>query len=544
MNPLSNKLSSAFVVTLMVAAGFLALAPAVAGEARHYELGELEIITGSVGDFPGAGEKLTENGDFIAIRFGNDTWFSVVYGTENEPNYIHMRSHQKRYLGGATVENEKGRTVQEARSIPVVRHVGQALTTLVEFKDDGYRIGFGQNKKTIGAENDLFDYLPRIGYTGHSTFQENKHEPVQKVVSLNTAWELTDKQVNIDREAQTADISFSLTATNLSYIYIDEEAPDELPVLEEVTLTFNLQAQAVQKDVDVPWYRVTVKRSEVTSSRSDGTRHYNGTAIDTSMKYDHLIDGWDFTERDNRSKIMLLTFTTFATFIPNGVADWMKAQFFDEHLSDGTGMVEYETDYEIDQETGEHRDYQDDPGRAGDEGNDGKDNGKPDDNGKVKYRPDEEYLNKVQRIKKNRISFNDNWDRAARFTWISDVETTIDGNTTNETLTYQIHAMQPLQLYLAKVDLVKKTDRVEEYRSRGIAKGIVMMGGYIYPAGDTLFHDPGFEAATTLVNIIETAGAALQNLLDSLAAVQLLQVALVAIVAIGAVNLTHKRLKR
>ena len=549
MKPLPRKMTSLLMVTIMVGAIFLVAAPSVSADTTTYGLGRLEVITGTVGDYPGASEKLSEAGDFIAIRFGDDTWFSVVYGTDGSPNYIHLRSHQKQYLGGATVVNTRGETVDKARPLPVIRNAGQALTTLIEFKDEGYQIGTGANQKTIGADNGLFDYKPKLGWLGQSTFQAGKREPIQKVVSLHTNWTRSEIEVDVDRELKVASVNFSLTATDLPYIYLDETAPDTPPVLENVTLTFHLEAQAVEREIEVPWFQVTVAKSQVTESVNSGLKRYTGTTINSTMKYDHFIDGWNYTQRDNGSRLMLSTFTSFATFIPKGVASWLKTQYLDEHLKDGNGRVEYDVDYEIDQTSGDELNYKEDPGRGGDQGQAGDQNGKaydgkPDDKGQVKYRPEGEYLNKVQRIKRNQVTFNDNWERVARFSWVADVETTIDDQTTTENLTYQVHAIQPLQLYLAKADLAKQTDRLQEYRSRGIAKGIVMMGGYIYPAGDTLFHDPSFETATNLVEILDETGEGLQELLDDLAAIQLVQLFLVAGIAVGAISMTHRRLKR
>ena len=549
MQSFPSKLTSLLMVAVMVGAVFLVATPSVAAETASYDLGKLEVITGTVGEDPGASEKLNEAGDFIAIRFGDDSWFSVVYGTDESPNYIHMRSHQKQYLGGATVVKANGDTIDDARPIPVIRNAGQALTSLIEFQDDGYQIGFGDNRKTIGADNGLFDYKPKQGWQGHSTFQAGKREPIQKAVSLSTNWTRSDIEVDLDQERKAASVNFSLTATNLSYIYLNETAPDPLPVLENVTLTFHLQAQAVERDVEVPWFKVTVKQREAIDSQVADTRHYHGTTINSTMKYDHFIDGWNYTQRGNSTRLMLMTFTSFATFIPQGVEKWFKAQYLDEHLKEGNGMAEYEVDYEIDQDTGDETTYKEDGGRGGDNGDDGGDgskdfDGKPDGKGKVKYRPEKDYLNKVQRIKKNQLTFNDNWERVARFSWVSEVDSTIDDDTTTENLTYQIHAIQPLQLYLAKADLAKKTDRLQDYQSRGIAKGIVVMGGYIYPAGDTLFHDPSFETATNLVEILDEAGEDLQDLLDELAAIQIVQLFLVAAIAVAAVGMTHRRLKR
>lgn len=535
MHPIPKPLTALLAATLLLA-GSLGLAGVVTGETERYDLGKLEVITGTVGDDNGTRYRLQEDGDFIAVRFGGDSWFAVVYGTDKTPNFIHMRSFQLRYLGGATITNERGRVINDNQPLPTAHIAGQALPALVEFKDEGYdRPFFGA--EDVGAGNGLFDFMPVAGARGIGAFNPNWAEPIQKAVDLRTAWTLhhnSSTDVVIDEADRSAELTFALSAYDLPYVYVRDGTPSG-EVLDEVTITFHLTVRAVQKNIEMPWYEVEVDGDNVRHSERVANHTLNGTAIEATMKYDHLIDGWDYQERDNSSRLMLTTYTAFSTFIPNGVAKWMRSQFLENHLPDATGALAYETDYEIDQDTGDASAY---GARGGDAGRDdsGTNDSRPDDRGRVKYRADKQMVNRIQRVATNRLDFNDNWDRVARFQWVSDVESTVNGTTTNETFMYQVHAMQPLQLFMYRHD----PDRLQEIRDRGVVRGIVVQGGYIYPAGDTVFHDPSFEVGTVLVEL----GNDLQSLLNKLGVLQIVELVAVGGLAVALVARSRRRIAR
>jgi len=531
MTLLPKPLTALFTATLLLA-GSLGLVGMVAGETERYDLGQLEVITGTVGDDNGARHRLQEEGDFVAVKFGGDSWFAVVYGTNETPNFIHMRSFQLRYLGGATITNERGRTVNDNQPIPIAHIAGQALPALVEFKDEGY------DRPFFGAGNGLFDFRPIAGKRGTGLFNLNWAEPVQKAVDLRTAWTLDfdrENDVVIDHANQTAELTFALSAYDLPYVHVRDDTPTG-EVLDEVTITFHLTVRAVQRTVDMPWYKVEVGNNEVRHSKRMDNRTLNGTAIESGMKYDHYINGWDYQVRNNNSRLMLTTYNVFATFIPGGVAKWMKSQFLDNHMPDATGVAEYETDYEIDQDTGNTSTY----GARGDDAgrNDsGTNDSRPDDQGRVRYRADRQLTNRIQRVATNRLDFNDNWGRVARFQWVSDVESTVNGTTTtNESLTYQVHAMQQLQPFMYCHD----PDRLQEIRDRDVVRGIVILGGYIYPAGDTIFHDPLFEVGTVLADL----GDDLQKLLNQLGILQIVELVAVGGLAVVLVARSRRRIAR
>ena len=514
----------AVLVALTMVLSSLGTAALASGE-EVFARGEFEVHAGTVADHAEAREKLGEQGDFIAIQLGADTWFAVVYGTEEYPNSIHMRSWQLRYLGGATVVGPDGGVIAPETPLPVVRVSGQALPLLLEFHDSGYestKFGMG---KTVGGGNGLFDFQPRPGFYGVGILERNgmhHHEPAMKMVDLNTAWTPVfdpESDVSIDTENRTVEVSFGLTARNLPYIYVDEEQPEIPEVLEEVTITFRLTVSLVEKTIEVPWYRVTVSRDGVEASERDGERTFSGRAVESHLKYDHYLEGWDYRERGEDSRLMLLTFTFFATFVPNQAAQWMSQQFIDQHLSDGAGRAEFETDYEIDQQTGEERHFA--PGPDDEDGEDGR----PDKHGKMKYRAREAFENRVQRLRTNSIEFHDNWDRAGKLTWVSNVSVTVDGNVTEEPLYHQLHAMEGVQSFMDR----ENPDRLRELRSDGHVSGIVLLGGYVYPAGDALLHDPTFEVSALLAEI----GTGLQTLLAKLGLLQLAELGAVAVLAIA-----------
>jgi hypothetical protein len=57
----------------------------------------------------------------------------------------------------------------------------------------------------------------------------------------------------------------------------------------------------------------------------------------------------------------------------------------------------------------------------------------------------------------------------------------------------------------------------------------VLLGGYVYPAGNALLHDPTFEISALLAEI----GTGLQTLLAKLGLLQLAELAAVAVLAIA-----------
>jgi hypothetical protein len=178
--------------------------------------------------------------------------------------------------------------------------------------------------------------------------------------------------------------------------------------------------------------------------------------VNAAFKYDHLIQGWDFTARSNDFRLMLENLVFFATFIPDKVQEWIDAQFVDKGIEGGTGVAQYET-------------------------------------------PDDQYIARnsndipqaSEKIAKNKIEFKDNWVRCGTLTWVSGV--IVDGE--EKEMYYQIYA-----------------GSASDFRGEnddGVVKTIVILGKYVYPAGSSIYHDPMFEASSFLFSIRPDNGGAL-----------------------------------
>jgi hypothetical protein len=137
------------------------------------------------------------------------------------------------------------------------------------------------------------------------------------------------------------------------------------------------------------------------------------------------------------------------TFIPDIVQRWMDTQFVGSSISNGAGTMMYQA-----------------------AGTNETTTGVPDHSTKVA---------------KNKIEYRDNWQRVGQLTWVSNV--TVDGNEAQ--MYYQVHAGD-------SIDKVKDFERPKDAE----VKGIAVIGGYIYPAGQDIVHDPTFEAGAFQLSIV------------------------------------------
>jgi hypothetical protein len=443
MRPLSAGIPAAVVACLLLMTGIAGVASA---ETEASALDGISLEQGIAEDFDG--------GEFVAINLSDGTtpaWFGVVYGTEESPAPVTLVGIYVRYLGGAEIRDQNGGMMIPQVPIPVVTVFAQSLVALFEFNDTGYPL-FGER---IGANNGVFDFL---GCRSLQSFNPVSFEPVYKMLDLRTAWELSDIQEIEDAANGSKRFDFSLSAENLNYSKIWDDQPAENPdgsragteadgVVENVEFRFHVEAQAQDITADVPWYRVTIDDgNNIIASEEVEPRTYSGTFVSASFKYDHIIDGWDYTAESETSKLMLENLIFFGTYIPGIVQDWIDAQFIND-VDGGTGVVEYET--EEGQMTAETTDDL----------------------------PEESTI-----LTDNKIVFRDNWERCGLLKWISNV--TVDGQ--ERDMYYQIHA-----------------GTADEFRGddNGRVKAIAILGGYIYPAGENIYHDPVFEASSLMLNI-------------------------------------------
>jgi hypothetical protein len=444
MKLLRTGLPAAFVALLMLSVGLAGIASA---ESETDVLKGVTLEQGIADDF--------EGGNFVAINLNDETtpaWFGVVYGTEDSPAPITLVGIYVRYLGGAEIRDASGGMMIPAVPIPVVTVFAQSLLHLIEFNDTGYPIG----NERVGADNGMFDFL---GKRSLSAFHPMSFEPIYKTLDLTTAWDLSEILEIEDPANGSKNFEFSLSSQNLTYSKIWDEGPAENSdgsrsgttedgLVENVEFRFHVEANVKDITADVPWYRVTIDDgNNIVSSEEVESRTYSGTYVSASFKYDHIIDGWDYTSRSNTSKLMLENLLFFGTFVPDVVQEWIDAQFIDE-VDGGSGVMEYQTeDGEMTAETSDDI-------------------------------PEESIL-----LLNNKIVFRDNWERCGTLSWVSNV--TVDGE--EKEMYYQIHA--------------GSAEDMRGDNDDGNVKAIAILGGYIYPAGENIYHDPTFEATSLMLDI-------------------------------------------
>ncbi len=462
------KLKRAFIIylALLLVTGTFFISGTSAGPEEDKEM--FELVTGTTGE--GKYAKDTEDwdkGDFVGFRLSKDAWFYIIYGTEENPHAITMATFQLRYLGGATIQDKNGNDVIDEVGIPVVTVYGQTLIGLFEFQDEGYtpKNMFGEPKsnETVGAHNNLWDFK-RVG-NGLDDWDDSfaYTEPVVKAAMLNTSWNRSEivESVNDDGSFH---YDFALSTEHLEYgddegkIWDPDFENDESNQTEIEKLEFTFHIDIAVEDVSIegiPWFKVQVESKDddlkVLSSKEDGTRDFKGKSVSAAYKYDHYVEGWDFKDLEKDSKLMLESASIFGTFVPDIVNEWFDQQFV-EGIDSALGFAEYE--YE----------------NAGNITNAVI--------GEESTAPDRAHL-----VQKESIVFRDNWRQLGEHTWVSDVD--VD-NETKETY-YQIHAGQ------------NATGRGEN--DDGFFKSLVVLGGYIYPAGNVIYHDPGFNAIALLLDI-------------------------------------------
>jgi hypothetical protein len=436
------------VIGLMLSTG---LAATVSAAPEEDPLDRIKLEQGTTTEFGG--------GDFVAVNMTNGdnaAWFGVVYGTPEHPNSPTLVGAYVRYLGGATVSDENGGMMISAVPIPVLTVFAQKLDSLIEFNDTGLPNGQGGR---YGAGNGVFDFY---GNRSLGNFGLWAVEPVYKIVDLKeAAWSVGEIYMADDAMNGTRKYEFALSATDLRYTKIWDDRPATNPdgsrpgtvedgVVSKVEFVFHIDASATKMEAAVPWYEVKIDgNNNIVSSAEVEAKNYTGISVNAAFKYDHIIEGWDYTARSSSSRLMLENIVLMGTFIPDIVQRWMDSQFIDSQIPDGAGTVHYQAS-----------------------GSDVESTVLPD---------------RSTQVAKNKIEYRDNWQRIGKLTWVSNV--TIDGQ--EDRMYYQVHAGDSIQKIR---DFQQPVD--------GEVRGIAVIGGYIYPAGEDIYHDPTFEAGTFQLSII------------------------------------------
>ncbi|MCU0861712.1 MAG: hypothetical protein MUE65_05275, partial [Methanomassiliicoccales archaeon] len=342
---------------------------------------------------------------------------------------------------GAQVVNENGQTIVNQVPIPVLTAFGQSLFALLEFDDVGYDVPILGN---YGSGNGLFDFSGPTLWSGVGSF-----EPVYKYVDLSRAWTLSEIETMKDESSDTVYYTFSLNAQNVTYAKVWDPAlmqyrngTEEDGVLENLEFRFHIEASAEVVTKAVPFYKVTIADGHVTDSEEIAPRNFTATNVQCGIKYDHIIEGWDAYEGAQDPKLMLENLVIFGMFVPEIVEEWYNAQFVQDNIQNGDGSLEYTTD------------------------------------GARNVVKDQDDLPRqsVQVMSNTAITSQDNWERCGELTWVSNV--TVDGE--EQQMRYQVHVGDEADLLLGQ-DLDGHD---------GHLKLLVVLGGYIYPMGADVMHDP------------------------------------------------------
>jgi len=313
---------------------------------------------------------------------------------------------------------------------------------------------------------------------------EDDHDLPVKSLDMVQAWTLGDLT------EETVDgvlfVNFTVSISDTHYTHAWSEvlrrpvpAPESLGQVERLAFTFHIRVAIEDATARIPWFNVTIGDGDerrFIEREFAGWREFTGQRVNMSVKYDHDIQGWDFV--GDESKLLLETHLMYGHVLPREVLERYRVRE-DDRICDG--------------------DCEDDGREIGNETED-----MPSEPREIEPRDDQ-----------GTITFDDDWERIGRFTWSSDVD--IDG--LEESMYFQVHGGGPWSFSYNRVTFV----------------GMHLLGAFIYPAAqDTIFHDPGFEAASYEMSVPSITNLAPQSVL-------LLQLAVVTIAIVAAMVLRATR---
>lgn len=434
-----NRLAGVMLMGLMVLGGISLLGTAMAAGDNGSSGGtdpEPEFTNITLTERTGV-TKLG-GGDFVGIYNGDrDAMIGVLYGTDANPNNVYLVSIFTRYLGTADVY-EKGKLKSSDKPIPVKTMFVQRFGGIYEFDD---------------ANGDgMFDSR-QVAYNGtNMTLTETPY----KKLSTNLGWDRSDVAEK-DNGNGSKEWTFTLTANNLDYkgpfglVNVDRKNQ-----LETLSLTFHLYAETkIGTKDDVPVYRVDVSPKgdgnyNIDDSKPIGNRSYTGQVTHLSFKYDTLIKGWDFAPRNKNPCLLWTTEVVFASGVSDEVASWIKDQV---RNINGNGTMTFDDANGTTRLTDR--------------------NAKREMSG---FSSDEDIFNSDERpmlIRKNTLSIEDNWEKVGRLTWVSDVS--VDDSEMQ--MYFQFYGARR---FLMNID------------GKGAMAGVAAVGGFSYPGGSKIFHDPTY----------------------------------------------------
>ena len=409
-------------------------------------------------------------GDQFLVKFGEDAAFGMVWGNEEIENSVYFVAIKARYLGFAQVYDGDGEILQEDYSLKVYTMYAVKLDSIVEF-DDIDENGVLQYQRTYNeAESEFTTY--------------GGPEPTPKKVDLSAAWTASEVQP-ADKDGVKS-WEFSLTASNLTYTMLDENATEDAGdgVLNSLTLTFHLEASAVQVDnATLPQWRITVTTGPLGAmtflypERIDDLQ-VSGDMIRYEVKWDQEIEGWDFDPANENPMLLMEMHNIVGNWMPQLMMKWMDARMLS--FMNAIGVMNCEStegELDVNETTG--------------------------------------VLPTVKKLTATQLTFGSDWTRIGLLTWVDDA--VVDG--------------EPAEVK-AQVMAGHRVLAFGEGATR--FEGFVTLTGLSFPGGGLIVHDPTF-SADVLVDVTLPSDEKMPGiiLLGIAAAVLVIVVIAIAVLATG-----------
>ena len=426
-------------------------------------------------------------GDFFMLNVTNRfSYFAVCWGSESNPGPVTIAALEVQYLGGVNLNDfpVEGMTTPGV-PLPVATIFATSLAHMLEFEDTGTP---SDPANTSG--NGLFDYT-RSG-EGLTDFDIQSAENVHAAVDLSRlSWTMTDDGVEEWENGSEMGWNFTLEATDVAYNNDGWWLTASGDSVEKIAYTFHLgvEIDEVTNEV-IPWWDISLDPNEGAENASENASleeripwiitdvgpqqnlTWSGVRVATDFKYDQLVEGWDF--HSENSLLMVESVIARGSFTFGLIAD-----FIDDVAGDFDEMMAYDAAAEDEVVLGV------------------------------------EDMRGVNQVSGTNVEWRHNYTKVPdRLHWVDTAEIGDDSNnTTTVNVTFQLHASEAF------------------YERNDLAAGslYIAIGGAIYPAGNYIFHDPGYAAS---IDIIQLGNALLSG---EVVGLQFVVVGLFGVLAMAAV---------
>jgi len=400
-------------------------------------------------------------GDYVMLNVTRRlSYFAVCWGSEDNPGPVSIAALEVQYLGGVNLEDfpVEGMSLPGV-PLPIATVFATSLVHMIEFEDSGVP---GDEENTSG--NGVFDYT-RNG-TGLTDFDMTSAEDVHAAVSLERDWDMSSDGIEEWSDGSSMGWNFTLLAENVEYDNSDGwwmTANND--VVELIALTFHLGVEIIPvTDEVIPWWTVSLDANPNHDENSDvladqipfvvediGEQQditWSGVRVGTDFKYDQTIDGWDF--HDANSLLMVESVIARGSFTFGLISDFM-----DDVNNESEGSFDEQMAYD-----------------------------KEDEDGNLLSPGDNSAVNKVSGTS---VTWSHDYTKVPdKYHWVDTAEVGSDSvSTQTANVTFQLHESETFQ---------ESNDAVS-------VALYIAIGGAIYPPADYIYHDPGYSASVSIIQL-------------------------------------------